>query len=123
MSDYDLDQELIAAISTETQKQVGYITVPAPYPEMPYVIVSPYVEPTPEGDLGSQTRNRTLRYMVKIVAEDGRQVRWMSQKIRDLLTTTPYPVTCQWVEYETGYAIVPDGDSLVSTADIYKVRI
>jgi len=126
VSTHDIHQQIVTAIATGTGKPVGLGSVPsAQHPTMPYAVVNAMTSPAPTGNMGSRTSNQYKRFCIISVGVDSRQVHWMQDAVIGImLSAIEPPVTgCQWVELVSQGAIVPDGDVLYSSTDVYQVRM
>jgi hypothetical protein len=122
-AEYDLDQQVVAALALATGKPVGYGVIPLNHGTN-YLIVTPTGGPPATGDLGSQITNKDFRYDVTAVGADLREVRWIKSKAYTrMMTGTKMNASVQWVTHEMDGAIVSDGDVLFSSVDSYLVRI
>jgi len=122
-SSYNLDQAVVSVVSSATGKQVGLATVPAEYPQTPYIIVDPGSKSVPIGDMASLVSNRDYKYVIRCYGEDARQVRWMEDKIESAMISSVSTFGAQWVLPESSGAIVPDGSELYSSVSTFCVRM
>lgn len=123
MSSFSRDNAVKDYLAEETGKEFGLTNTPSDYPEKPYGIVSSFGGPTPEGDFESRMANRDVRYAIRCVGIDERQVGWLRDRVEiAMVAGSPWP-DAQWVLLESAGAIVPDGEGLYSCVDTYMMRI
>lgn len=128
----EINDAFVAMLENGTGKQIGLCEIPM-NPEMPYAIVYPREAGADEGSWGVPHEDKTYNFQVKCVGADARQAAWMSSKVWGVMTNRtgadyaePLELTgaaVHWRATEALGAIVPSGENLYESDDLYQIRI
>lgn len=133
MASRDIINEAVRAmLATGTGKNVGLCQIPN-NAGLPYAIVYPMLAGADDGSWGQPNEDRTFTFQVKCVGADARQAAWMSSKVCSVMTdrteadyAVPLTITgaaVHWRTTETLGAVLPSGENLYESDDMYQVRI
>lgn len=102
--------------------------------DTPYTLIFPQPSGPGEGSMRDPEEMRDYLFLITSVGKDYRQAAWMSSKVQEVVVSRSYPGYTHPLVDPTGMsvmlrsldgqgAIVPSGERLFQSEDIYRLRV